>query len=120
MIDLAYAGAQGQAAGGAGLISFIPLITVFVIFYFLLIRPQVKRQKEHKRMLDNLKRGDRVVTSGGIYGTITKIRNEVVHLEVAEQVRIRVQKSAIASVVKGGDKVSTEQETEEVEDQKKN
>ncbi len=120
MIDLAYAGAPGAANGGAaGLIGFLPLIMVFIIFYFLLIRPQQKRQKEHRIMLDNLKRGDQVVTNGGIYGTVTKIRNDVVHLEIAERVRIRIQKTAIANVLTGGEKVSTESEPEEIEEPKK-
>jgi preprotein translocase subunit YajC len=121
MIDLVYAAAPGPANGGlfGGLLGFLPLIMVFIIFYFLLIRPQQKRQREHKIMLDNLKRGDRVVTSGGIYGTVTKIRNEVVHLEIADQIRIRIQKSAIGSVLKEGDKASTEDEPAPIEEPKK-
>ena len=68
----------------------IPFIAMFAIFYFLLIRPQQKKQRDLRQMLQNLKRGDRVVTSGGIYGTIVKIRNDIIHLEIADQVRIRV------------------------------
>jgi preprotein translocase subunit YajC len=92
----------------------IPFIAMFAIFYFLLIRPQQKKQRELRQMLQNLKRGDRVVTSGGIYGTIIKIRNDIIHLEIADQVRIRVNKSAIADLVR-----ETERVFEEVEEAKK-
>lgn len=93
--------------------SFIPLIAIFVIFYFLLIRPQQKKQQAHQKMLKHLKEGDRVVTSGGLYGTITKIREEIIFLEVARvtdqqrvagavvafaaPVRVKVSRSAIAT-----------------------
>jgi preprotein translocase subunit YajC len=92
----------------------IPFIAMFAIFYFLLIRPQQKKQRDLRQMLQNLKRGDRVVTSGGIYGTIVKIRNDIIHLEIADQVRIRVNKSSIADLVK-----ETERVFEEVEEPKK-
>jgi preprotein translocase subunit YajC len=92
----------------------IPFIAMFAIFYFLLIRPQQKKQRDLRQMLQNLKRGDRVVTSGGIYGTIVKIRNDIIHLEIADQVRIRVNKSAIADLVR-----ETERVFEEVEEPKK-
>jgi len=72
-------------------------IAIFVIFYFLLIRPQQKSQKRHKELLSNLKKGDQVVTSGGIYGTIAKLRGDVVLLQIADQVKIRVARSAIAN-----------------------
>jgi preprotein translocase subunit YajC len=87
---------------------------MFAIFYFLLIRPQQKKQRDLRQMLQNLKRGDRVVTSGGIYGTIVKIRNDIIHLEIADQVRIRVNKNSIADLVKETDRVF-----EEVEEPKK-
>jgi preprotein translocase subunit YajC len=92
----------------------IPFIAMFAIFYFLLIRPQQKKQRELRQMLQNLKRGDRVVTSGGIYGTIVKIRNDIIHLEIADQVRIRVNKSSIADLVR-----ETERVFEEAEEPKK-
>jgi preprotein translocase subunit YajC len=115
MVELAYAQTQGAASGGAGGIfstinMLVPFIAMFAIFYFLLIRPQQKKQKDHRQMLQNLKRSDRVLTSGGIYGTIIKIRNEVIHLEVADQVRIRVNKSAISDLVAEGEKVFEELE----------
>ncbi len=119
MLEWAYAQTSGAAPGGGGGIfgqinMLIPFIAMFAIFYFLLIRPQQKKQRELRQMLQNLKRGDRVVTSGGIYGTIVKIRNEIVHLEIADQVRIRVSKSSIADLVGEADRAF-----EEVEESKK-
>ena len=119
MLEWAYAQTSGAApSGGGGIFGqvtmLIPFIAMFAIFYFLLIRPQQKKQRDLRQLLQNLKRGDRVVTSGGIYGTIVKIRNEIVHLEIADQVRIRVNKSSIADVIGEGDKM-----LEEVEEQTK-
>jgi len=79
------------------MMSFVlPMIFMVVIFYFLLIRPQQKKAKEHKALLDNLKRGDRVVTSGGIIGTIVNIDDQIVNLEVADKVRIEIVRPYIA------------------------
>lgn len=92
----------GGSSGGGGssiLGSLMLPIAIFVIFYFLLIRPQQKSQKRHKELLGSLKKGDQVVTSGGIYGTIVKLRRDVVLLQVAENVRIRITRSAIASSI---------------------
>ena len=105
MLGVAFAMAQGGAAGGAAggmesLKSFLPLILMFVIFYFLLIRPQQKRQKEHKALLANLKRGDDVVTAGGIMGRITNVADTFVTIEIAEKVRVKVARGQIMSVVK--------------------
>ncbi len=97
MINVAYA--MGPAQGGSpagGFASFVPLILMFVIFYFLLIRPQQKKAKEHQAMLGELKKGDKVVTSGGIHGTITKVDDTDVTMEVADKVRIKVTRSNIA------------------------
>ena len=78
----------------AGIGQFIPLILIFVIFYFFLIRPQQKKVKEHKQMVENLKRGDRVVTSGGIVGTIERIiDNEKVEVLISENVKVEVVRS---------------------------
>jgi preprotein translocase subunit YajC len=87
-------GAAPGAAGGLG--PFIPIILIFVIFYFLLIRPQQIKQKKHREMLQNLERGDEVVTNGGVHGTIVRIKEDVITLKVAEKVEIQVSKSAIA------------------------
>jgi preprotein translocase subunit YajC len=89
-------------SGGAqnGLAAFLPLILMFVVFYFLLIWPQQKKAKAHKQVLANLQKGDNVVTSSGIYGTITGITDTVVTLEIAEKVRIKVARNAVAGVIK--------------------
>ena len=79
---------------GSGIGQFIPLILIFVIFYFFLIRPQQKKVKEHKSMVENLKRGDKVITSGGITGTIERIiDNDKVEVEIAENVRVEIVKA---------------------------
>jgi preprotein translocase subunit YajC len=79
---------------GSGLSQFIPLILIFVIFYFFLIRPQQKKVKEHKAMVEGLKRGDKVVTSGGITGTVERlIDNDKVEVEIAENVKVEIVKS---------------------------
>jgi preprotein translocase subunit YajC len=91
--------AQG-ADVAAGLGSFIPLILIFAIMYFLLIRPQQKKLKEHKAMVEALRRGDRIVTQGGIVGKVTKLLEEgEVEVEIAEGVKVRVIKSTIATVL---------------------
>ena len=78
----------------AGIGQFIPLILIFVIFYFFLIRPQQKKVKEHKAMVESLKKGDKVVTSGGITGTITRVvDNDKVEVEIAENVKVEIVKS---------------------------
>ncbi|HHY14214.1 MAG TPA: preprotein translocase subunit YajC [Thermoanaerobacterales bacterium] len=79
---------------------FAPLIFLFVIFYFLVIRPQQKRDKERKEMLDSLKVGDKIVTIGGIYGKILDLKDDAVTLEIADKVRIKVTRSAIGSTIK--------------------
>jgi preprotein translocase subunit YajC len=105
MLGVAFAMAQGGGAGGPaagleGMKSFIPLILMFVIFYFLLIRPQQKKQKEHKALLSSLKRGDDVVTAGGILGRITNVAEKFVTIEVAEKVRIKIARGQITAVIK--------------------
>ena len=101
MIETAYAmGAAGQGAGAPGSeYHFIILMgAIFAIFYFLLIRPQQKRQKAVKEMLDHLGHGDLVVTVGGIHGKITGITDTVVTLEIADKVRVKVSKNHIATI----------------------
>lgn len=106
MISTAYAmggnqGAPGaQGAGGFGDWSFIiMMVVIFGIFYFLMIRPQQKKQKELKAMLDNLAYGDTVMTSGGIHGKVTGLADAVITLEIADKVRIKVARSAIGAVL---------------------
>jgi preprotein translocase subunit YajC len=95
--------AYAQTAGGggeAGLISLLPLVLIFVVFYFLLIRPQQRKMKTHRAMVDALRRGDRVVTGGGIIGTVSKVVSDTeVQVEVAEGVRLRVLKHTIQEVL---------------------
>jgi len=95
MIGIAYA--QGAAPSGAlgGIGSFVPLILIFVIFYFLLIRPQQKKRKEHQAYLSDLKKGEKVITGGGIHGRITGLTDTTVTLEIADNVRIKVTRSSI-------------------------
>lgn len=88
-----HAGGQGGAAGG--FTAFVPLILMFVIFYFLLIRPQQKKAKEHRDMVNNLKKGDRIITSGGIHGTITSLDDTSVSVEIAEKVKIKLARGNI-------------------------
>ena len=100
LISRAYAQAGGDPAS-LFQNPLIPLIFVFVIFYFLLIRPQSKKAKEHKNMLEAIRRGDRIVTNGGIIGLVTKVHTEdrQLDLEIAEKVRVRVMRDMVASVL---------------------
>jgi len=89
----------GAEGGGNPLTMFIPIIMVFIVFYLLLIRPQQKKQKEHQKLLSELGKGDRVITNGGLYGTISDAKDHVVVLKIAENVKVEVVKSAIATVI---------------------
>ncbi len=91
-------GAGGKGGSGGGLMMLLPLILMFAIFYFLLIRPQQKKAKMHREMLGRLKRGDRVVTSGGLHGRITGIDDQLVVMEISEKVRVKVNRSAVSGV----------------------
>ncbi len=99
MIDIAYAMGGAGGEGAAGFSGFIPIILMFVIFYFLLIRPQQKRQKEQRNMITNLKKGDRIITSGGLHGRITGIDDSTLTLEIADKVRVKVGRSNVAGMV---------------------
>ncbi len=101
MIGTAYAMGAGGGGGGAGAgdMNFIfVMIAIFAIFYFLLIRPQQKKQKETKAMLDNLAHGDMIMTVGGLHGKITAITDQIVTLEVADKVKVKVSRSHISGV----------------------
>lgn len=91
-------GAAEGSAGAEGLISFMPLVIIFVIFYFLLIRPQQKKQQSHKSMLESLKRGDKIITTGGVYGTVEGLADATLQLKIANQVKITISRSAIAGL----------------------
>ncbi len=100
MTGIAYA--AGPAAGGSaagGFASFLPLILIFVVFYFLLIRPQQKQAKQHQQFLTDLKKGTKVVTKGGVHGQITDLTDNVVSLEIAKDVCIKVSRDAISGAL---------------------
>ena len=96
--------APGGEGGGGGntLVGFLPIILIFVIFYFLLIRPQQKRQRDHQNMLDRISKGDHVVTSGGMHGTVVGVKDGVVVLKIAENVKVEFAKSAISAIITKG------------------
>lgn len=96
MTGVAWAADAAAPTGMASFAQFVPLVLIFVVFYFLLIRPQQKKAKQHQNYLANLKKGDRVITGGGIYGVITGITDTIITLEIAENVRIKVTRGAIA------------------------
>lgn len=93
--------AQGDPAGG-GLLGLLPFVLIIVVFYFLLIRPQQKRQKQHKEMVSNLSKGDEVVTNGGTLGKITDVGENFVTLEIAAGVQVKVQSHAIQTMMPKG------------------
>jgi preprotein translocase subunit YajC len=102
MIDVAWA--QGPLSVDPGspfatILQFLPLVLVMVIFYFLVLRPQMKRQKDVQKMIEALKKGDRVITSGGMYGDVVDLREDRVVLRVAENVKIEFAKSAVTGVI---------------------
>jgi preprotein translocase subunit YajC len=98
MIDVAYAMAPGGGQGGDtnALMGFLPMILIFVVFYLLLIRPQQKKAKDHKVMLENLKKGDSIITQGGLYGKIVNVQDQVLTVEIAPKVQVRVARSHVA------------------------
>ncbi len=101
LITNAYAQAPGGFLGG-DLMTFLPMIAIFVVFYFLLIRPQQKRAKETRAMLEALQKGDEVVTAGGLVGKIAKLTDQYAAVEIAPNVEISVQRSAIAQLLPKG------------------
>jgi preprotein translocase subunit YajC len=94
--------AQGGPGGPSPIVSLMPIALMFVVLYFLLIRPQQKRAREHQTMIDNLKRNDEIVTSGGLYGRVQTITDKVLTVEIAPNVRVRVDRAQIASVARAG------------------
>jgi preprotein translocase subunit YajC len=99
----AMAGTAGQPSGGSGLEGIFMLLAMFAIFYFLLIRPQQKRAKQHKEMIEALKSGDQVVTAGGIHGKVVAVQDKAVTLEIATGVRVKVNRISIAGTSTGLD-----------------
>jgi preprotein translocase subunit YajC len=100
LTSIAYAMSQGGGAassgGAGGFTSFIPLVLMFVIFYFLLIRPQQKKSKDHKEMVSNLRKGDRIVSSGGLYGRITGLDENALTVEIADKVRVKIARGSVS------------------------
>lgn len=101
--SIAYAmgtpGGAPPAGGAGGFASLVPLILMFVIFYFLLIRPQQKKAKEHREMIGNLKKGDRIMTNGGLHGQIVGLDDQTLSLEIAEKVRVKINRGYVASLL---------------------
>jgi preprotein translocase subunit YajC len=96
----AYAQAAGQGGAGAAFLQFLPLILIFAIMYFLLIRPQQKKLKQHQQMVEALRRGDQVVTQGGLIGKVTKVKDDKeIEVELTDGVRVRVVRNTISQVL---------------------
>lgn len=111
-ISPAYAQAAGGAGGASGLEAMFPLILIFVVFYFLLIRPQQKKAKQHKAMLEAVRRGDKVVTGGGIIGTVTKVIDDgEITVEIADGVKVRVQRGLLAAVLTKSEPVNDDKKS---------
>ncbi len=102
MHSFLFAQASPTSAGG-GIAAFVPFIFIFVIMYFVLLRPQMKRQKDQQRLVSALKTGDRVVTNAGIHGLISNVKETTVIVKVADNVKIEMEKSAIATVLKSAE-----------------
>ena len=98
--------APAAAAGGGDMMShltgMLPLVLMFVVLYFVMIRPQMKRQKEHRAMIDALSKGDEVATAGGILGTVTRLSEGVLYIQIAQGVEVQIQRSAVAQVLPKG------------------
>jgi preprotein translocase subunit YajC len=102
-ISPAYAQAAASAPAPNLLLQLLPLLLIFVIFYFLLIRPQQRRMKQHREMIDNLKRGDTVVTGGGFIGKVTRVQDDEIEVEIAANTRVRVVRGTITDLRAKGD-----------------
>jgi preprotein translocase subunit YajC len=94
--------AQAAAPGGADLMSMLPIILMFIVLYFVMIRPQMKRAKEHKVMVEALQKGDEVIAAGGVLGKVTKVADNYVTIEISSNVEIRVQRPAVQLVLPKG------------------
>lgn len=102
LISDAYAADPAAPGAGGGILGFLPLIVLFVIFYFLLIRPQTKRAKEHKAMIEALAKGDEVIIGGGIAGKVTELGDSFVSVEIANGVNVKAQRAAVQAVLPKG------------------
>ncbi|MEQ8390476.1 MAG: preprotein translocase subunit YajC [Thalassospira sp.] len=117
-ISTAYAQAAGGADGAGALMQFAPLILIFVVFYFLLIRPQQKKQKEHKAMLGAIRRGDKIVTAGGLIGTVAKvIGDDELSVEIADGVKVKVARGMVSSVLSKTEPAKSDTKDDKEEDE---
>ncbi len=98
--SVAYAQSAGEASSQSAFFQFIPLVLILGVFWFLIIRPQQKKQKEHQRMVDSLNKGDKVVTNGGIFGTIVKVGEDRITLEIASKVQINIERQQVSRMDK--------------------
>lgn len=103
---MAMATGEGQEPGGLGM--FLPMILIFAIFYFMLIRPQQRKEKERRAMIEQIKSGDRVMFSGGILGTVTNVKEQTFVVKVADNVKIEVARGGVSKVLEKGDKVEVD------------
>ena len=103
-ISTAYAQSAPAAAGGAEstLLSLLPLVLMFVVLYFIMIRPQMKRQKEHKAMIEALAKGDEVVVAGGLLGRVSRLGDTILHVELAQGIEVQVQRPSVLQVLPKG------------------
>jgi preprotein translocase subunit YajC len=97
---LAQAPAPSPAGAGSGLISMLPFVFIFVIMYYVMLRPQMRRQKEQARLVSSLKTGDRVVTASGIHGLISNVKDKTIIVKVADNVKLEMEKTAVTNVLK--------------------
>jgi preprotein translocase subunit YajC len=100
---------MSPAEGGGGVMDFLPLILIVIVFYFFMIRPQLKKQKEQKKFREALAKGDKVVTIGGIHGKVSEIKENTVIIEVANDLKLKVEKSAISSDFSRADQLQSKQ-----------
>jgi len=100
LVMLFVSSAHADAPGASNpLTSFFPLIVIFAIFYFLIIRPQQKKAKEHQQMLNALKKDDRIITNGGLYATVVSVKGEIVEVKIAENVKVQIAKSGVSTIL---------------------
>jgi len=120
-VSVAYAQSAGEAASQSPFFQFIPLVLILGVFWFLIIRPQQKKQKEHVSMVDSLRKGDKVITNGGIFGTIVKVGDDRITLEIASKVQIQIERQQVARMDKkiAEGKEDTDDAVEEKEVKKK-
>ena len=94
--------AQGNPAGSSSLMGLLPLVLIFAVFYFFLIRPQMKQAREHKQMVETLAKGDEIVTSGGLLGKITRVGDNFIIVEIAPDIEVKVQKHSVSAILPKG------------------